>query len=111
MNAVQVIGRLTRDPEGRQTSGGTDVADMRIAIPRRNDSDKPIYVDVDAYGAQAKACVEYLAKGSRVGISGRIDFEEWTGKDEGRRSRNLIVAESVDFLDPRPASEDGESKD
>ncbi len=102
MNVVAVTGRLVRDPAARTTGGGTEVADMRIAIARNGNAKNPAYIAVDAYGPQAVAGVEHLKKGSRVAITGRIDFEEWTAKEGGgRRSKNLIVAQSVDFLDPR----------
>jgi single-strand DNA-binding protein len=71
MNSVNLIGRLTRDPEKRSTPGGTEVCTMRIAIQRSggNGSD---FVNVTAFGKLAESCGEYLAKGRQVSVQGRL---------------------------------------
>jgi single-strand DNA-binding protein len=65
MNRIELTGRLTRDPEMRATPSGVEVAQLRLAVPRRrrNGEDQgAIYVDVTAFDGQAIACGEYLAK-------------------------------------------------
>jgi len=107
MNTVSMIGRLTRDPELGHTAGGTPVANMRIAVPRRrrNGEDQgAVYIDVLTYGAQAEASAAHLVKGRQVGVTGRLEYREWEANDGSRRTRHEIVAEEVRFLD-RPAPE------
>jgi single-strand DNA-binding protein len=106
MNVVNLIGRLTRDPELRSTQGGTSVCEMRLAGKTRRG--EAMFVNVTAFGKQAEACAKYLAKGSQVGVSGELRYEEWK-VEEQKRSAHLIVADLVDFLDSKPEAE-SESK-
>lgn len=102
MNNVNLIGRLTRDPELRESGEGKPtVCAMRIAVdnPGRGGAPgEPTYVDVATFGAQAKACAAHLAKGRSVGVSGRLVFREWTARDGGKRSAHSIRG-SVQFLE------------
>ena len=119
MNSINLVGRLTRDPELRETHGDTKVAGMRLAIPRRpknGEQQAPVYVDVTVFGKLAENCAEYLAKGRRVAVSGRLEYSEWTDADGGKHSKHEVIADQVDFLDApangstAAAEEDGESK-
>jgi single-strand DNA-binding protein len=112
MNSINVVGRLTRDPELRTTEGGTEIAGMRLAVPRRlkgGDQQPPVYVDVTAFGKLAETCAEYLGKGRRVAVSGRLEYSEWTDDDDAKHSKHEVVADQVDFLDApangQPAAE------
>jgi single-strand DNA-binding protein len=105
MNSVQLIGRLTRDPEVRETGGGTTVCRMGLAIQRREREQAPVYVEVKAFGAQAKSCGQYLAKGREVAVTGRIETDKWDAQDGSKRSLTYVIAQTVDFL--RRPSENG----
>jgi single-strand DNA-binding protein len=116
MNSINLVGRLTRDPELRSTPGDLKVAGMRIAIPRRpknGEQQAPVYVDVTAFGKLAENCAEYLGKGRRVAVAGRLEYSEWTTDDGGKHSKHEVIADQVDFLDApqngSAAAEDGES--
>lgn len=98
MNSVNLIGRLTKDPE-LQERGGTTVCEMRLAVDNRGH--EPTYVDVVTFDAQAIACAEYLSKGRQVGVEGRLHYTEWEAKDGGRRSRHSVVGR-VEFLGSPP---------
>ena len=101
MNTITLIGRLTRDPELEQTPAGTAVCRMRLAVPRRPKEGKDqgaVFVNVVAYGGQASASAEHLTKGRQVGVTGRLEYREWTGPDEARHSMHEVVADQVDFL-------------
>ena len=101
MNTITLIGRLTRDPELEQTPTGTAVCRMRLAVPRRRKDGKDqgaVFVNVVAYGGQASASAEHLTKGRQVGVTGRLEYREWTGSDEARHSMHEVVADQVDFL-------------
>ncbi len=109
MNTVQLIGRLTRDPELRYTPAGTATCTIRLAVPRRkrNGGDKdpgPVYIDVVTFNAQAEAIAEYMAQGRRVGVTGRLEYREWTDSDGGRRSKHEVIAYQVDFLEAPTSS-------
>ena len=99
MNQVQLIGRLTRDPDLGQTAGGKPVCDMRLAVSRRDRDADPVYVDVVAYDVLAETCAAHLEKGRQIAVSGRLDYQEWEARDgSGKRSRHQVVAGEVDFL-------------
>jgi single-strand DNA-binding protein len=101
MNSIQLIGRLTRDPEKREVSGDMSVVKLRVAIPRRkrNGEDQgAVFVDVTAFGKQADLCAEYLDKGRQVGVNGRLEYSEYKDGDGNPRSRHEVIADDVQFL-------------
>lgn len=102
MNTVNIIGRLTRDPELRFTQGGTAVTTVRVAIPRRKSKDKPepgaVYIDVTCWAGLAETVAEHLAKGRQVAVTGRLEHRQWEGQDGSKHERNEIIAEDVTFL-------------
>jgi single-strand DNA-binding protein len=108
MNQITAIGRLTRDPELRNTNGGKSVCSMRIAIDRRGKDAGAVFVDVTAFDGTADSCAQYLTKGRQVAVSGRLEYSEWESKDDGgKRSKHEIVAQDVTFLDG-PPTDDGD---
>ena len=98
MNSIQLIGRLTADPELRYTPSGTAVGKFRIAVPRRGDDAGADFVDVVAFNRLGEVCAEHLAKGRQVGVTGRLSYSEWSAEDGSRRSRHEVIAEDVTFL-------------
>ncbi len=111
MNSVQLIGRLTRDPDADHTAGGTAVTTFRLAIdqPGRDNAD---FVTIKTWARLAEVTAEHLARGRRVAVQGRLAHEEWIGSDGRRAERLTVVADRVEFLDA-PAEDkphpDGES--
>ena len=106
MNQVQLVARVAQTPALRTTNGGTHVATLRVAVPRprKDGADQGAdYVDVVTFGRQAETCVEYLTKGRRVAVCGRLAHSEWTTDNGERRSKLEVIATTVDFLD-RPAT-------
>jgi single-strand DNA-binding protein len=99
MNSVQLIGRLTRDPDADHTASGTAVTTFRLAIerPGRKGAD---FVTIKAWERLANPTAEHLARGRRVAVQGRLAHEEWVGSDGRRAERLSVVADRVDFLDP-----------
>ena len=100
MNTVNLTGRLTTDPELRSTTNGS-VASLRLAIarPRKEGADQGAdYVDVTVFGRQADSCKQYLAKGRKVAVEGRLHHSEWDS-DNGRRQKLEVIARQVEFLD------------
>lgn len=107
LNRVTLVGRLTRDPELRHTAGGDPVCSMRVAVSSRSRDenggwgDKSNYFDVVVFGRQAETASNYLAKGRRIGIDGRLSWREWTAQDGAKRQSTEIVANDIFFLDSR----------
>jgi single-strand DNA-binding protein len=109
INSVVITGNLTRDPELRQTSGGTNVCGMRVAVNSRRKQgdewvDKPNYFDVTVWGAQGENCATYLSKGRPVAVQGRLDWREWQDRDGNKRQSIEIIADTVQFLGSRDGS-------
>jgi single-strand DNA-binding protein len=120
MNSISITARLTADPTNR-TAGELQICDLRVAIARRkgrNGEDRgAVFVDVATFGPLAKICGQYLAKGRRVAVTGRLELDEWAAEDGSPRRRHKIVADQVEFLDngapngnsqPAAAEEPGE---
>jgi single-strand DNA-binding protein len=116
INRVVLIARLTRDPELRALPSGASVCHIRVACnSRHRDTDgelqeRPNYFDVSAFASLGETVAQYMRKGSRVAIDGRLEWREWESADEKRRQAVSIVADSVQFLDSpgaRGADEDG----
>jgi single-strand DNA-binding protein len=99
MNMVVLVGRLTRDPEVRDTATETALTVLRLAIPQGRDADEAVYVDVVCFGRQAVSAAAFLSKGRLVAVTGRLGHQEWTAPDGRRRSRHEVVAQAVDYLD------------
>jgi single-strand DNA-binding protein len=113
INRVTMTGNLTRDPELRNTSGGTSVCSLRIACnTRRKDAsgqwvDKPNYFDVTVWGAQGENCATYLQKGRPIALDGRLEWREWEDKQGNKRQSVDIIADTVQFLGSRDAADNG----
>ena len=110
MNTVNLIGNLTRDPEVRQTASGTDIASLRLAFNTRSNQggdwgDKSNYIDVTVFGRQVPSIEQYLEKGKKVGVTGRLEWREWETKDGQKRQMIEIVASDVQFLTPLSGTE------
>ena len=101
-------GNLTRDVELRELPSGAEVARLRVASTarRRNGEewvDKTNYFTVEVYGAQARACAQYLARGSRVVVEAELDWREWTDQQGAKREAVTFRARQVLFEGSRPS--------
>jgi single-strand DNA-binding protein len=105
INRVVLVGRLTRDPELRALPSGMSVCSLRIACnSSRRDSDgdfkeRPNYFDVTVFGVPGENVANYMHRGSRVGIDGRLEWREWETAEQQRRQAVSVVADVVQFLD------------
>jgi single-strand DNA-binding protein len=114
INRVVLVGRLTRDPELRALPSGTPVCGLRIACnsgwrdAQGEVVERPHYFDVSVFGASGESVANYMRKGSRVAVDGRLEWREWETADEQKRQAVSIVADTVQFLDsPSDRSQDG----
>jgi len=113
-NRIILIGNLTRDPEVRQTPGGTAVATISIAVNSKykqgdDTKEEVLFINAVVFGKQAESCGQYLAKGNPVLVEGRLRERKW--ETEGvQKSKFEVIASNVRFLpkrEPRQArSED-----
>ena len=100
INQVILMGRLTRDPEQRTTTSGRTVVSFSIAVDRQTQDDQADIFDVTAWEKLGELVMQYLSKGRRVLVQGRLRQDSWEDKETGkRRSRIEVVASDVTFLD------------
>lgn len=100
INQVILMGRLTRDPEQRTTSTGKIIASFSIAVDRGGQDDQADFFNVTAWEKLGELVMQYLAKGRRVLVQGRLRQDTWDDKETGKKqSRIEVVATDVTFLD------------
>ncbi|WP_130863072.1 single-stranded DNA-binding protein [Bacilliculturomica massiliensis] len=101
MNSVVLIGRLTRDPEVRYTSGTQNaVATFTIAVDRPFSKEKVAdFLRIVVFGKQAENCERFLSKGRLVGVQGRIQTGSYKTQAGETRYTTDIVADRVEFLE------------
>lgn len=114
LNKVLLIGNVGRDPEMRYTQGGQAVTTFSLATNRRVPGQDGQYHDetewhnVVAWGKLAEQCNEYLNKGRKVYIEGRIQTRSWDDQQSGQKKyRTEIVANAMQMLDQRPREDGG----
>ena len=109
INQVILMGRLTRDPETRTTPGGKTIASFSIAVDCGGQDDQADFFDVIAWEKLGELVAQYLSKGRRCLVQGRLRQDSWDDKDTGKkRSKIEVVATDVTFLDG-PAGDGGGS--
>ena len=100
INQVILMGRLTRDPEQRTTTTGKTIASFSIAVDRGGQEDAADFFNVTAWEKLGELVMQYLAKGRRVLVQGRLRQDSWDDKETGKKqSRIEVVATDVTFLD------------
>lgn len=109
INRVVLVGRLTKDPEMKYTQTGIAVTRFTLAVNRpfknqqgENEAD---FINCVAWRKQAENVVNYLNKGSQVGVDGRIQTSSFDGQDGKRVFMTEVVADSVQFLEPKKNSQ------
>lgn len=100
INQVILMGRLTRDPEQRTTTSGKTIVSFSIAVDRGGQEDAADFFDVTAWEKLGELVMQYLGKGRRVLVQGRLRQDSWDDKETGKkRSRVEVTATDVTFLD------------
>ena len=107
INRVIISGNLTRDPELRSTQSGMDVMSFGVAVNERRKNaqtgeweDYPNFVDCTLFGKRAEALEQYLSKGTKVAVEGRLRYSSWE-KDGQRRSKLGVIVEEVELMSRR----------
>ncbi|MBI2473480.1 single-stranded DNA-binding protein [Candidatus Uhrbacteria bacterium] len=105
LNRATIIGNLTREPEVRQIPSGQSVCSFAVATNRSwasadgQKQEASEFHNIVAWGKLAEICAQYLNKGRKVYIEGRLQTRDWEGQDGVRRYRTEIVAENLIILD------------
>lgn len=108
LNRATIIGNLTRDPELRNTSTGQSVTNFSVATSSQwtdaagQRQERTEYHPVVAWGKLAEICSQYLGKGRKVYVEGRLQTREWEAPDGQKRQRTEIVADNMIMLDRAP---------
>lgn len=108
LNKAMIIGNLTRDPEMRQTPNGKSVTSFSVATNRvwvsaaGAKQEEVEYHNIVAWGKLAEICSQYLKKGRKAYVEGRLKTRDWVGKDGVKHVRTEIIAENMIILDKAP---------
>lgn len=112
LNKVLIVGNLGRDPVFKSTGSGKSVAEFSIGANQgRGENQETVWVDVTCWERTADFARNYLHKGSRVFVEGRLRLDKWTDKQSGQaRSKLAVTAERVQFAESKAeAGERGEA--
>ena len=105
INRVILVGRLTKDPEYRQTPNGVSVATFTLAVNRSFTNSQgereADFINVVVFRKQAENVNKYLSKGSLAGVDGRIQSRNYENKEGQRVFVTEVVADNVQFLEPK----------
>lgn len=113
MNSIVFMGRLCDEPEIRFSAGenATCIANFRLAVDKRfknrNNPDAPTadFFRITAFGKLGEFCQNYLHKGTKIVMSGRIENDNYTDKDGKKVYRDQIIAENIEFAESKKAAE------
>jgi len=105
-NKVVLVGNLSRDIEIRYSQSGTAVANTAIATSRKftangEKKEEVMFIDLTFFGRSAEVANQFLRKGSKVLIEGRLQLDQWVDKDGGKRSKHSVVVETMQMLDSK----------
>jgi len=108
MNSVNIIGNITRDVEIKYTAAGLPIANFGVAVNKRVKNqqtqayeEKPVFIDVTGFGKTAETINQFFKKGSKIGIEGELNFEQWTAQDGQKRSKLTVTANRITFIDKK----------
>jgi single-strand DNA-binding protein len=105
-NKVILVGNLTRDIELRYSQSGMGIAKTAIATSRKFTSngekkEEVCFIDITFFGRSAEIANQYLRKGSKILVEGRLNFEQWVDQNGGKRSKHSVTVENMQMLDSR----------
>lgn len=108
INRVMITGNLTRDAELRTTPSGTAVLNLGVAVNdrRRNQNgdweDYANFIDCTMFGRRAESLAQYLTKGTKVAIEGRLHYSSWEDRNSGqKRSKVDVTIDEIEFMSSR----------
>ena len=109
INRVILVGRLTKDPEYRQTQSGVSTATFTLAVNRtfknKNGEREADFINVVVFRQQAENVSKYLSKGSLTGVDGRIQSRSYENQEGRRVFVTEVIADNVHFLEPKKSNQ------
>ena len=105
LNSISIMGRLTRDPELRQTQTGKAVANFTIACDRDHNREETDFIDVVAWGGTAEFVNQYFGKGQMAVVKGRLQLRKYEDRDGNKRTAAEIIADNVYFGEAKRSAE------
>lgn len=115
MNKVVLIGNLTRDIELRYTQSGYCVGNSGIAVTRKfknakgETAEETCFIDVKFFGRTAEVANQYLRKGSKLAVEGRLRLEQWQDQSGQNRSKHVVEVESLEMLGSNQGGQSNQS--
>lgn len=115
MNRVILLGNLTREPELRKTSRGTDVCAVGLALNRvftdaeGGKQEQTSFIDVEAWGRRAELISDHLHKGDPLLVEGRLKQDRWQDEEGQNRSKVKVVVENFQFIGGRAPREQSDA--
>ena len=111
-NKIVLVGNLTRDIELRYSQGGMGIAKTAIATSRKFTSNGEkkegvCFVDITFFGRSAEVANQYLRKGSKILVEGRLQFEQWVDQNGQKRSKHSVIVETMQMLDSKGDNQGG----
>lgn len=105
-NKVVLVGNLTRDIELRYSQSGMGIASTAIATTRKYTSngekkEEVCFVDITFFARSAEVANQYLRKGSKILVEGRLNFDQWVDQNGQKRSKHSVVVETMQMLDSK----------
>lgn len=114
LNRIVLAGRLTKDVELRKLANGMAVVSFNLACDElsknADGSKKVIFIGVSLFGKSAENVAKYVQKGSLVAVDGRITQRKYTNKQNQQVTSTEIVADNVQFLEPKPQADEPGNK-
>lgn len=112
MNSVQLVGRLTRDPEVRYTNGDNQIAVARFTVAcnrryKKEGEQEADFISCVAFGKVSEFIERYFQKGSSIGLNGRIQTGSYTNKDGQKVYTTDVLVESVEFVGSKNENQTG----
>ena len=106
INSVTLVGRAGRDPEVRYFESGTVVANLTMAVNRRNREDQPDWFNLEIWGKQAQVAADYVKKGSLIGVTGSFKMDTWKDRNTGEdRNKPVVRVDRLELLGSKKDSE------
>jgi single-strand DNA-binding protein len=115
MNKIMLIGNLGRDPEANYTTSGKAVTKFSLAVSRKNKAgetkEETEWFTIITWEKLAEICSQYLTKGQKVYIEGRLQIRKYTDKSGTERTAVEVIAHDMEMLSPKKKEEDKEEED
>lgn len=111
-NKIILVGNLTRDIELRYSQGGMGIANTAIATSRKftvngEKKEEICFVDITFFGRSAEVANQYLRKGSKILVEGRLNFDQWVDQNGQKRSKHSVIVETMQMLDSKGDNQGG----